>query len=160
MNRFGLVTAVFAAATITLAGCGAGEGGEQSGSGLSQEDFKKIQQYAACMKKYGIDVPVPDPDEPEPAGVKTFNASDVKYRAAEAVCIRFAPPPHREGKLSPEKEAWALNTAECLRKQGVNAKDPAPGTLNIVLDEDPGVTQEELAAAFTKCNEQYPAPAS
>ncbi|TMR20502.1 hypothetical protein ETD86_18720 [Nonomuraea turkmeniaca] len=157
MKKFGLVAAVFAAATITLTGCGGGAS-EEGPPAMSQEDLKKIQQYSACMKKYNFDIPVPDPNEPAPEINRTFNPTDVKYRAAEAVCARFAPATHVEGKLSPEQETWALNTAECLRKQGVKAKDPAPGSIDVVLDQDPGVTQEQLATAFQKCNEQFPAP--
>jgi hypothetical protein len=81
-------------------------------------------KFSQCMKGYGINIPGPD----EAGGpVQTFNPNDPKAQAAQAACRKYAPNPQQQGKLTAEQEDRALKLAECLRKQGISAKDPEPG---------------------------------
>jgi hypothetical protein len=92
--------------------------------------------------------------------VVTLNTNDPNAMAAQAACARLAPNPHRQGQLSAAEEDHALKLAECLRKRGIKAKDPAPGTAEVTLDEGATYTKEQLVAAYTACSKEMPAPSS
>ncbi|MEN3308808.1 MAG: hypothetical protein V7603_5010, partial [Micromonosporaceae bacterium] len=152
MRRFSLgVVAVAAVVTLGLAGCGKGT------APVAQEDKEKMVKYAECMRQYGINIPIPEDGEPA-GGMVTFKPDDPKMQAAQAACARLAPNPHRQGKLSAAQEDHALKLAECLRKHDIKAKDPAPGTAEVTLEEGATYTQEKLVAAYTVCNKEVPAP--
>ena len=143
--------AVAATLTLGLTGCG-----KSNPPAASQAEQDKMTRYSQCMQKYGINIPIPDPEEPA-AGVVTLNPNDPKALAAQAACGRLAPNPQQQGKLTAAQEDRALKLAECLRKHGINAKDPAPGTAQVTLDENATYTEEQLVAAYTVCNKEVPA---
>ncbi|MFC7479118.1 hypothetical protein ACFQX7_02170 [Luedemannella flava] len=89
-----------------------------------------------------------------------MNTSDPKALAAQAACARLAPNPHRQGELNPGDEERALKLAECLRKNGIKAKDPEPNTAQVTLEEGATYTAEKLVAAYTTCSKEVAAPTS
>jgi hypothetical protein len=157
MKKLSLTAAALIAVTVGLAGCGGS--GQAQPQRPSKDDYDRALKYAQCMQKYGVEVPVPDPDGGAPAGgERTFDPNDPKLAAARAACSKLAPAAHAEGKPPKELADHALKMAECLREQGINAKDPKPGENNLGIEEGPGYTPEKLRAAFTVCNKQNPPP--
>ncbi|GAA3080268.1 hypothetical protein [Streptosporangium carneum] len=156
MKKLSLAAAVLAAVTLGLTGCG---GGQTEPKTLTKDEYDKALKYAQCMRKYGLEVPVPDPDGRMPAGVSvTADPNDPKTAAARAACGRLAPPAHSDGKPPQEMVDHALKTAECLRRRGIDAKDPRPGEIGLTVDEAPGDTPEKIRAAFAACDREVPAP--
>lgn len=158
MKRLALVTATLAVATLGLTGCGSNEDPPQK---LSKADHAKAVKYSECMKKYGVDVPVPDPDGGAPAGEWTMDPDDPKNAAALAACGRLSPAGHVQGEEASEAQVKrALKMAECLRTAGINAKDPEPGKANFSIADDPGGTPEQVRTAYTACDKKHPAAKS
>ena len=141
---------IFAAVTLGLVGCSKGN------APVSPEGRDQMVRYAECMQKYGINIPVPDDGEPA-EGFVALDPDDPKSQAAQAACARLAPAAHQQGKLSAQQEDHALKLAECLRKHGIKAKDPAPGTVDVSIEEGSTYTQENLVAAYVACNKEVPA---
>lgn len=125
-----------------LAGCagapddavGGGDGKAQASA--SEADFQSWSlKYASCMRDEGIDFPDPPSDPSEPA--LAMNLDDLGgievFEAADGVCQKkLGPPPVPEGaeKLSDEEMAAKdLELTQCLRKQGVEVEDAAPGEM-------------------------------
>ena len=145
------VVALTVGITLGLAGCGKGT------APVTPDDKAKMVRYAECMRQYGINIPLPDDGEPA-GGVVAIDTKDPKAQAAQAACARLAPNPHQQGKLSAAQEDHALKLAECLRKHDIKAKDPAPGSAQVTLEEGSTYSQEQLVAAYTACNKEVPAP--
>ncbi|WP_271215554.1 hypothetical protein [Streptosporangium carneum] len=157
MKRLSFAAAVLAVVALGLTGCG--DGGQAQQQTLSKDEYEKALQFAQCMKKNGVEVPVPDSQGRPPGGGKvTADPNDPKSAAARAACGKLAPPARYEGGPPQELTDHALKTAECLRRQGIDAKDPGPGETNLSVEQGPGDTQEKLTAAFTVCNKEVPAP--
>ncbi|GAA4131494.1 hypothetical protein GCM10022416_10250 [Actinomadura keratinilytica] len=144
--RFAAV-ALAAVTSIGLAGCG------KENPPVSQSEQDKMVKFAECIRKHGVDFPDPGPNAPE----KTYDPNDVRMQAAHAACRSLAPNPHQEGKPSAAEEDRALKLAECLRKRGINAKDPAPGSIHISIEESPGDDPQKTVAAYAACNKEVPA---
>ncbi len=156
MKTFSIAAvALTAAITLGLTGCG----GKGNAPAASEGDKEKMTQYAACMQEHGINIPLPDEGEP-PGGVVTLDTDDPKAQAAQAACARLAPNPHQQGELSAAQEDNGLKVAECLRKHGIKAKDPAPGTAEVTIEEGATYTQEQLVAAYRICDKEAPAPSN
>jgi hypothetical protein len=142
--------ALAAVATVVLAGCA------DNHPAASPEDTEKMTQYAKCMQQYGIDIPVPGEAEP-PGGLVTVSTTDPKALAARSACARLEPAAHRQGQLDPAQEERVLKLAQCLRAEGIKAKDPAAGELTVTLEDGVTYTQQQLVDAYTTCNQQVPA---
>ncbi|NAS26889.1 hypothetical protein GT755_35130 [Herbidospora sp. NEAU-GS84] len=155
MRRLMLAAAVLAVSTLGLAGCG----DELTGRSMSQADRDKMVKYAECMKEYGVQVPVPDPNGgPAIGGGQTADPNDPKELAARAACERFAPPLVADQAPPAGVVEHALKMAACLREQGIAAKDPKPGENNLTLEEGAAESPEKLRAAYATCTQKYPAP--
>ncbi|WP_285496870.1 hypothetical protein [Actinomadura sp. NBRC 104425] len=144
--RFAAV-ALAAVTSFGLAGCG------EENPPVSQSEQDKMVKFAECMRKHGVEIPDRGPNAPE----KTFDPNDVKMQAAQAACRSLAPDPHQEGKPSAAQEDRALKLAECLRKRGINAKDPEPGSIQISIEENPNDDPQKTVAAYAACNKEVPA---
>lgn len=149
MKTFSLATAAVAIALFGLAGCA------KENPPVSQEDTDKMVKFSKCMKEHGVDIG--DPLAQGGTG-KTFNPQDPKMLAAEAACRSLAPAAHKQGNPPPGAEDRALKVAECLRKKGIDAKDPEPGGIEVGIDQKPGVSNEKLVEAYAACNKEHPAP--
>jgi hypothetical protein len=136
---------------LGLAGCGKG-----NAPPTTSTDKDKIAQYATCMQKYGVNIPVPDDNDPA-GGVVTLNTADPKTQAAQAACARYAPAAHKQGELTAAEEDRGLKLAECLRKHGIKAQDPQTGSATVTIEEGATYTSQVLVAAYTVCNKEVPA---
>jgi hypothetical protein len=147
MKRISLaLAAVITAATLGLAGCG--ESSDDSGA-MSQSERDKFLKYSKCMEEQGVDVPDPQNDS-DKAAAGAGSGEDPKVEAANAICRKYAPNGGND-KVSTEEEDAAVKKAECLRKQGINATDPKPGTADIGIEKGPGDTNEKIVAAYKAC---------
>jgi hypothetical protein len=140
------LAAVLTAATLGLAGCG----GDSNSGAQSQGARDKFLKYSHCMAEQGVDVPDPQSSS-DKAAVAAGSTVDPKVEAANAVCRRYAP--NQDGdKVSAQEEDAAVKTAECLRKQGINATDPKPGTADISIVKGAGDTNDKIVAAYKTCS--------
>jgi hypothetical protein len=142
--------ALAAVAALTLSAC------SENKPPPSAEDTAKMKAYADCMRPYGFNVPVPGEEEPA-GGLFTFNPSDPKALAAKSACARLEPGAHIQGKMDPAEEERVLKLAQCLRSEGIKAKDPGPGQMTVTLEDGVTYTQQQLVDAYTTCNQQVPA---
>ena len=151
------------AAALLLAGCsGVSPGSDDSGSGGSgsgssgesagADDFHSWHvKYAECMQGEGIDYPTPSADPnaaSEVIDIDKLGGTEV-FEAANAACeAKVGQPPAPagpDGKPMTEEamREQTLELTRCLRDQGVDIEDPAPGTgLAIPMD----ITPEALEA--------------
>jgi hypothetical protein len=119
---------VAVAATATLAGCGADDPKAASDGGKGQEaaNRKAMLDYAACMRKNGVDMP--DPQFSAGRVTQKMNKGNPdKMRTAEAACAKFrdkikAPEMSESDKAEFKKEALA--NARCMREHGMDFPDP------------------------------------
>jgi hypothetical protein len=154
MKKVQLAMMAFAAAaTLGLGGCGGSL--SNNGADIPQNVKDQMVKFAQCMRDHGINVPDPDGSAKV---VAPAAGSDPKFEAANAACAKYRVTKDRGENAPADEQDAALKKAECLRKQGINAKDPKPGTADISIDEGPGDTQEKLVAAYTICNKQVPSP--
>jgi hypothetical protein len=156
MKTLSLAAAALATAVATLGLAGCGLGGSPSTNTNSQNARDRFVKYAQCMRQQGVDVPDRQAGS-DKAVVAPGAGPDPKVEAANAICRIYAP--NQEGEdVSAAEEDHALKTAECLRKHGINAKDPKPGTADITVGQGPGYTPEKLVAAYTTCDKEVPNP--
>ncbi|MET8828866.1 hypothetical protein ABZX40_05400 [Streptomyces sp. NPDC004610] len=146
--------ALVAAAIFGMTACG-GEDSPTNASPTSPQDVERQQKFIECLREHGMDVP--DAPEDQEGGAPQFEAaqgSAAVVDAAQAACAQFAPP---QGAEEVDEDAYdtAVKKAECLRQEGISAKDPEPGTTRITLEEGAD-SQEDLVAAYSTCNEKYP----
>ncbi|WKX06865.1 hypothetical protein [Streptomyces sp. NL15-2K] len=143
--------ALAAAAMFGMTACG-GDDSSNNGAGASQADQDRMEKFANCMKKQGVEVPDAAPGEGGGEMVPV-SGSSAEHEAARAACAKYAPSDDANEDITEADQDRVLKKAECLRGQGVNAKDPKPGTLDISV-EGSGVSQEKLVEAFSYCNKQ------
>jgi hypothetical protein len=105
---------------LTLAGCGSNGTPEAEPSTNAADMGVK---FAQCMREHGVDME--DPVDGK-IMIKTTKGNQAKTEAAQQACKQFAP--QREGNANdPEARDRELKMAACLRKNGVDVKDPQPG---------------------------------
>ncbi|WP_344594264.1 hypothetical protein [Actinomadura vinacea] len=156
MKTIALAAVILAAAMLGPAACGSGSP-SAAPTKMSQADADRMQKFSQCMQKHGIDVPdKPRSGKEGEMEVPNIKGSSAKLDAANAACAKYAPQQDATEDLSQADQDRAVRKAECLRKQGINAKDPEPGTERISVEEAPGATPEKLVAAYTACNKQTP----
>ncbi len=136
---------VIIAVALSLAACGKG-----NAPPISDAELAQARLHNACMRSAGVDVP--DPEELGEGGNFTLNTKDPKTLAALSACAKLDPGGHREGDPDPALEERTLKLAECLRKQGIRAKDPDPDQpLTVALEDGATYSQQQLVDAYTVC---------
>jgi hypothetical protein len=162
MKTISLAAVALTVAMFGLTACGSDGSPSAAPSKRSQADAGRMQKFTQCLRQHGIDVP-DVPDVPDKSGSGKGNmklppasGSNAKFDAARAACAKYAPQEDTGEDVTQADQDRALRKAECLRKQGINAKDPKPGTTMISVEEGPGDTPEKLVAAYTTCNKQIP----
>lgn len=117
-----------------------------------------FQEYAACMRQHGIDMP--DPETSGSGGVISIGGEGFDLEAmdeAAAACDPILEGAFGEFELSPEQEAEVrdqeLAFARCMRDNGVDWPDPTgdfgSGSIAIDIgDADP----ETMNAAMDTCS--------
>jgi len=142
-----------AAAIFGLTACG-DDDTPNAASPTSSSDVARQQKFIECLRDHGMDVPdAPEKNDGAPQ-FEGAQGSAAVVDAAQTACAKYAPP---QGAEEVDEDAYdnAVKKAECLRQEGISAKDPEPGTTRITLQEGAD-TQEELVAAYTTCNEKFP----
>jgi len=153
--------AVAAAAVLGPTACGGDGSPGKAPRTMSQAEAERTQKFTRCLRQHGIDVPDIDPSGKSDRGeqrIAPAPGSNARFDAAQAACAKYAPRQDAGEDVTQADQDRALRKAECLRRQGIDAKDPEPGTETISVEEGPGDTPEKLVAAYTACNKQNPAP--
>jgi hypothetical protein len=140
--------ALAAAAIFGVTACGDESPASNSGS---QAEKDQMMKFAQCMEKHGVDIPAPGQGGDDEMVPNDGNSS--KDEAARAACAKYAPSDAVNEDITDKDQDRALKKAECLRKKGIEAKDPKPGTLDISVEEG-SVSDDKLAEAFAACNKQ------
>lgn len=126
----------------TPSGGGGGSSSDTSDSMAWELDF------AACMRKQGLDYPDP---EPGAGGIISFGSVDsdrAAWEAASEKCFdelgeRPALSPQEQAAADKEFLAWAKKAAECYRENGYDMPDPdGTTTLSFPADAPAEVAQE------------------
>jgi hypothetical protein len=160
-NRFHVLTAPIAAASIALAACGGSDSsGGSGGSGSSQADFREAAlKHARCMREHGVDVP--DPKVGAGGAIQLDMRADeddkLKVQRAEEACRKYLEAV-RPPELSPEQEREfreeALKHARCMREHGIDMPDPtfgADGRVEMKLDGGVGPGNPRFDEAQREC---------
>jgi hypothetical protein len=112
------------ALAAVLAGCGGGLGGSPTASPTANAQDQALK-YVQCMRKHGIQM-----EDPKPGGglaIRGGPGMESKLKAAEEACRALAPTGKGKGKMSAEDLDRMTKLAQCLRRNGLDVKDPKPG---------------------------------
>jgi hypothetical protein len=111
------------ALAAALVGCGNDPGGSTSASPTVNAQDQGIK-YAQCMRKHGIQM-----EDPKPGGgisLRMKQGDESKLKAAETACKAYAPVRPAKGRESAEDLDRQRKLAQCLRRNGLDVKDPKP----------------------------------
>lgn len=148
--KIATVLAGLTCAVVALAGCSsdatdtsADENPEQTPSYSSDEEYQLA--FAECMRGKGIDMP-----DPGDGGMPIDAEQEGLLEAAEACSDELGTPPGGSGGASPGEgqREFDLAMAQCLRDNGFEVPDPAPGeTLTVPMDAGQELLDECAATA-------------
>jgi hypothetical protein len=155
---------VAVAATASLAGCGADNPKSDAAGGQGQEaaNRKAMLDYAACMRKNGVDMP--DPQFSAGRATQRMNkANPDTMRTAEAACAKIRDkikaPEMSDADKAQFKKA-ALANARCMRKHGIDKfPDPtfsADGGARVKFDRGINPESARFKAAQKACRDTLP----
>ncbi|MFC0037733.1 hypothetical protein [Actinomadura rayongensis] len=163
-----LFAAALLPAVLTLAACGndakndgvaSVNGGKASGTAsakatLSQEEAQL--KFAQCMRKYGVQVSDPDPNNPGKITVKGDKGSGAKMDEAQKNCQQYLQAGGMGKRKPTAKELdQMVKMAQCLREHGLDAKDPGPdGGMRMSVKE--GMDPKKVEQAQKECQQKYP----
>jgi hypothetical protein len=123
-----------------------GQGG-QGGEVVETDAQQWGLDYAACMREHGIDVEDPNAEGGSVA-TRPQDETPARQEATEACLEKLGPSPVGSGSSGssggPDAEEMRenlLDLAACLREQGYDVEDPAPGE---GLGMPGGITEEAL----------------
>ncbi|QXJ21462.1 hypothetical protein AGRA3207_002316 [Actinomadura graeca] len=160
MKTLSMAAVALAAVTaFGLTGCGGGgdsSGVPTAGKTPPKDVQDQMVKYAHCLEQHGLRGKLPPRQSGE--NVKATGPADPKVQAAQAACAHLVPKLEGEDKISSALQDHALKMAECLRKQGIAAKDPATGTADVTIDQGTPVSEQKLVQAYATCNKEVPAP--
>lgn len=145
--------ALAAAATFGLTACGDDSSG--SGGTSAADEGPKHQKFQKCMEEHGMDVPDPGEVKEGELDVQAPGESSAEQEAARVACAKYAPVQDAPEDVTKDDQDRALKKAECLRKEGIAAEDPKPGTVDITIKEGSDSSQEKLVDAFALCNKKF-----
>ncbi|MFI7706393.1 hypothetical protein [Nonomuraea sp. NPDC049480] len=161
----GRVLTALAAATLLLAGCGAGDNGSDvasvtgngtgnqpsAGAKPSEDPHERNLKFAQCMRENGVQV-----DDPEPGKgiMMKFDKSMPRetVEKAQEACKQFAPSGQKAGGPDPKREEAIRKLAQCMRDNGVEAyPDPEGGMMRLTgeVANDP-----DFKSAQEKCQKE------
>jgi hypothetical protein len=126
-----LVVPVLMGALVAAAACGAASDGESPAKGgASPSAAGSYQQFAACMREHGQNVPDFDPNSGNvaltPPGVADRGAWDAALRG----CQQFLPGNGQPAAADPQQLDGLRQYAGCMREHGIEMTDPDPNTGN------------------------------
>jgi hypothetical protein len=146
-----MVTALLA---VTLTGCGSGSpaAGTSSGSKRTQVDEQqkdKELKYVQCLRKHGMKIGDPVDGKYE---IDNSDSKDPKAQAALKACAQYAPN-QTEDKISAKDLDNRVKMAQCMRRHGINVKDPT-GNNSIAQQVPAGTSPEELEKVSQACRKE------
>jgi hypothetical protein len=171
--------ALLGAILLGLAACGGGSSdattptlptpGDTSAAGpaatttttVEVDPEEALQEYAACMREHGIDIP--DPDTSGGGGVFTIGGEGSDpgaFDEAGKVCDPILEGAFGEFEMSPEQEAelrdQELVFARCMRDNGVDWPDPTGdfGSGGGVIELGDDTDSETMNAAMDTCSQE------
>ena len=151
---------VLAVVALIGAGCGS-DAPSETGSGNASTARQKGMKFADCMRDNGVNA-FPDPDASGEltidavANGSSLDTEGAEFKQALSACKDLQPSGFTGGKRSPQKQASALEFAQCIRENGVtDFPDPVNGeplvnTYKIPSSNKPG-GMDILNAAMQKC---------
>lgn len=151
--------AVCAAMALSLlAGCS--QSPTAGSSSQASLDAASIQEnslsIARCMRDKGFDVP--DPDSDGNLNMPTTDDPEAVEKAFKECEDSAGPLPGAEDVSEEEMRQFHVRLAECLRQEGYDVADPAPGE-NLAVDES--IPEEALNTCSEKAASESPsAPAT
>lgn len=150
-SRRGLayIAGALLATCLGIAGCG-GSGSTQAAAGGTQPGSQnQLLTYARCLRTHGIQVPDPNPANPDQLNIpKSALDNPTALNAAEQACRKYG------GKLiagSTDPQGGSsreVRLAQCLRQHGIAVADPRPGQ-NLTLP--PGTSAQSASSAIAAC---------
>ncbi|MFJ4780837.1 hypothetical protein [Streptomyces sp. NPDC088762] len=150
----GLALAVTGCSAGTSGGNGSGDegsnaGGSGGGNGPSAQQIDDALKLRKCLRDKGIDAPDPEPGK-DPRGL-TMGADVDQAKLQEAMKACGAQGPGGGNGLTQEQKDQALKTAQCLRTNGVNVKDPDFSGNTMTAMEVPPGQEKAFEEAMKKC---------
>jgi hypothetical protein len=144
-----------ASRVLVLSACGAHDTGDDvasakgsrtptAGASAKSKDAQKARlQFAACMRRNGVDMPDPGAD-----GTKLTMPSDpAKFSSAVEKCKQYMPSADGQGSVdSASANAQALKLARCLRGKGIDVPDPSADKPLNIPDAESQKTQDAMKA--------------
>jgi hypothetical protein len=126
-----LVVPVLLAALIAAAACGgSGDKPPAKGGGASPSAAGSLQQFAACMREHGQNVPDPDPNSGNVALTPPAGGDPSAWQAAMRACQQYMPNGGEPVAPDAQELAALRQYAACMREHGVEMTDPDPTTGN------------------------------
>jgi hypothetical protein len=129
-------------------------------NGTSKGDPVK---FADCMRKYGIEVDVPQGGGQGPVRVKAGPGDETKMTEAQRECRQYAPSggPGEGQPLSKADQEKFLKFAKCMRDHGIPMKDPdfSGGGVGMMIGEGPNgpkLDEGKVEAAHKACSSNLP----
>jgi hypothetical protein len=155
---------VAVAATATLAGCGSDSptSAADGGKGDEAANRKAMLDYAACMRKNGVDMPDPQFSAGR-ATQRMKGGNPEKMRTAEAACAsiraKIKAPEMSDADKAEFKKA-ALANARCMREHGID-KFPDPtfsedGGARVKIDRGLNPESPKFQKAQKACQDTLP----
>jgi hypothetical protein len=124
-----LVVPVLLIALAAAGACGKSAGGAPSANGgASPSAAGSFQQFAACMREKGQNVPDPDPNSGNVALTPPAAADRTAWEAAMRDCQHFLPGGGQPTDADPQELEGLRQYAACMRDHGVEMTDPDPNT--------------------------------
>ncbi|WP_188191783.1 hypothetical protein [Nonomuraea sp. SYSU D8015] len=161
----GRVLTALAAATLLLAGCGAGDGGADvasvTGNGTgnqaaasakpSEDPHERNLKFAQCMRENGIQMDDPEPGKGIMMKFDRGTPRETVEKAQEA-CKQWAPQGGQGGRVDPQRAEAMRKLSQCMRDNGVESyPDPDGGMMRITgeIANDP-----DFKSAEEKCQKE------
>jgi hypothetical protein len=120
-------------------------------------------KFADCMRKYGIEVDVPQGGGQGPVRIKAGPGDETKMTEAQRECRQYAPSggPGEGQPLSQADQEKFLKFAKCMRDHGIPMKDPdfSGGGVGMMIGEGPNgpkLDEGKVEAAHKACSSNLP----
>jgi hypothetical protein len=162
--------------TLALSGCRAtgkdngvaSAGGVKKGNSAAAtgDPAEQMRLFAQCMRAQGIDVPDPDPNNPQGGAMMQLGDPNAggpdpaKVDAAMQKCRSLLPNGGQPPKMDPADLERERQFAKCMRENGLpDFPDPDAGSGNVIIGRGSGdIEDPKFKAAQEKCKKYAPQP--
>jgi hypothetical protein len=125
-----LVVPVLLVALLAASACTAASGGGSPPKVDASPSAGSFQQFAACMREHGQNVPDSDPNNGNVSITPPAGGSRTEWDAAMRACQQFLPGGGAPVAGDPQQLEGLRQYAVCMRGHGVEMTDPDPDTGN------------------------------